>query len=37
VNKFGAQILEAAFLIELRFLNGRGKLKGLPVRSVVDC
>jgi adenine phosphoribosyltransferase len=37
VNKFGAQILEAAFLIELRFLNGSGKLKGLPVRSVVDC
>ncbi len=35
VNKFGAQILEAAFLIELKFLNGRGKLKGLPVRSIV--
>jgi adenine phosphoribosyltransferase len=35
VNKFGAQILEAAFLIELKFLNGREKLKGLPVRSIV--
>jgi adenine phosphoribosyltransferase len=35
VNKFGAQILEAAFLIELEFLNGRGKLKGCPVRSIV--
>ncbi len=35
VNKFGAQILEAAFLIELKFLNGRGKLQDLPVRSIV--
>jgi adenine phosphoribosyltransferase len=35
VNKFGAKILEAAFLIELKFLNGREKLKGFPVRSVV--
>jgi len=35
VNKFGAQILEAAFLVELKFLNGRGKLKDLPVRSIV--
>jgi adenine phosphoribosyltransferase len=35
VNKLGAQILEAAFLIELKFLEGRGKLKGLPVRSIV--
>ena len=35
VNKFGAHILEAAFLIELKFLNGREKLKGCPVRSIV--
>jgi len=35
VNNFGAQILEAAFLVELKFLNGRGKLKDLPVRSIV--
>jgi adenine phosphoribosyltransferase len=35
VNKFGAQILEAAFLIELKFLNGREKLKGYPVRSII--
>lgn len=35
VNQFGAEILEAAFLIELKFLNGRTKLKGLPVRSIV--
>jgi adenine phosphoribosyltransferase len=35
VNKLGAQILEAAFLIELKFLDGRRKLNGLPVRSLV--
>lgn len=35
VKKFDAHILEAAFLIELKFLNGREKLQGLPVRSIV--
>jgi adenine phosphoribosyltransferase len=35
VQKLGARILEASFLIELKFLNGREKLKGLPVRSIV--
>ena len=35
VNKLGGKILEAAFLIELTFLNGREKLKGYPVRSIV--
>ena len=35
VKKFGAIILEAAFLIELKFLNGREKLKGWPVRSII--
>ena len=35
VNKLGAKILEVAFLIELKFLNGRAKLKDLPVRSIV--
>ena len=35
VKKLGANILEASFLIELKFLNGRKKLKGLPVRSIV--
>jgi adenine phosphoribosyltransferase len=35
VKKLGANILEASFLIELKFLNGREKLKGLPVRSIV--
>jgi adenine phosphoribosyltransferase len=35
VQKLGAKILETSFLIELKFLNGREKLKGLPVRSIV--
>ena len=35
VKKLGAHILEAGFLIELKFLNGREKLAGLPIRSLV--
>ena len=35
VQKVGARILEISFLIELSFLKGREKLKGLPVRSLV--
>ena len=35
VKKLGANILEASFLIELKFLNGREKLKGCPVRSII--
>src|SRR5580692_11381814 len=35
VKKLGAQIVEIVFLIELKFLNGRQKLNGYPVRSVV--
>ncbi len=35
VKKLGAQILEIAFLIELKFLNGRKQLNGYPVRSVI--
>ncbi|HWC60948.1 MAG TPA: adenine phosphoribosyltransferase [Verrucomicrobiae bacterium] len=35
VQKLGAQILEISFLIELKFLNGRDRLKGNKVRSVV--
>jgi len=35
VKKLGANILEAVFLIELKFLNGREKLKGFPVRSII--
>jgi adenine phosphoribosyltransferase len=35
MQKLGAQILEVGFLIELKFLDGRAKLKGLPIRSLV--
>ena len=35
VKKLGAEILEISFLIELKFLNGRDRLKGHKVRSVV--
>ena len=35
VNRLGGKILEASFLIELKFLNGRDKLKGMRVRSLV--
>jgi adenine phosphoribosyltransferase len=35
VRKVGGTILEAVFLIELSFLNGREKLKDVPVRSIV--
>ena len=36
VHKLGGKILEAGFLIELNFLNGREKLGGIPVRSIVS-
>ena len=35
VLKLGAKIVEASFLIELKFLNGREKLQGFPIRSLV--
>jgi len=35
VQQLGAQILEISFLIELKFLSGRSKLQGYPVRSLV--
>jgi len=35
VQKLGGKILEAGFLIELKFLNGRDKLSGFPVRSLI--
>jgi adenine phosphoribosyltransferase len=34
-KKLGAKILEASFLIELKFLSGRAKLRDYPVRSIV--
>src|SRR5271170_7131829 len=36
VRKLGGQILEIGFLIELKVLNGRAKLKDLPVRSLIS-
>jgi adenine phosphoribosyltransferase len=35
MQKLGARILATNFLIELKFLNGREKLKDSPVRSIV--
>ena len=35
VKKLDAEILEVSFLIELKFLNGREKLKGYNVNSLV--
>jgi len=35
LQRLGVQILEAVFLIELSFLKGREKLKGIPVRSLI--
>ena len=36
VKKVGGQLLEVSFLIELSFLNGRERLKGFPLRSIVQ-
>ena len=36
LQKIGAHIVEASFLIELEFLKGRSKLDGVPVRSLVQ-
>jgi adenine phosphoribosyltransferase len=35
-ENFHAEIVEAAFIIELTFLNGRDKLKNLPLYSVIQ-
>jgi adenine phosphoribosyltransferase len=35
LQKLGANLLEVSFLIELSFLKGREKLKGVPVRSLI--
>ena len=36
LRKIGANILEANFLIELGFLDGRKKLRNIPVHSLVN-
>jgi len=33
IGKMGGELVEAQFLIELEFLNGRDKLRSYPVRS----
>lgn len=35
LRKVGAEIVVVTFFIELAFLNGREKLKGFPIRSLV--
>ena len=35
LQKIGADIIEASFLIELGFLTGRAKLEKVPVRSLI--
>jgi len=35
IQKLGGKIVEIGFLIELKFLDGRSKLAGFPVRSVI--
>jgi adenine phosphoribosyltransferase len=35
VQKLGGKILEAVFLTELKFLDGRQRLSGIPIRSIV--
>jgi adenine phosphoribosyltransferase len=36
LQKMGAEIVEAAFLIELGFLSGRVRLNGVPTRSLIQ-
>ncbi len=35
IQKLGGKILETGFLIELKFLNGRERLAGVPVHALV--
>jgi adenine/guanine phosphoribosyltransferase-like PRPP-binding protein len=32
----GGKIVEVRFLIELKFLNGRERLPGIPVKSLIQ-
>ncbi len=36
VEKLGAEIVQISFLIDLRFLNGKEKLKGYEVHSLIE-
>ena len=35
LKKIGAEIVEIGFLIELGFLNGREKMNGAPINSLI--
>jgi adenine phosphoribosyltransferase len=35
IERLGGKVLEAAFVIELGFLDGRSRLAGKPVRSLI--
>jgi adenine phosphoribosyltransferase len=35
VRRLGGEVVGAAFVIELAFLNGRSKLEGIPASSLV--
>jgi len=35
IKKLGGEIIGAAFVVELEFLNGRKKIKDIPVFSLV--
>ncbi|HTU16347.1 MAG TPA: adenine phosphoribosyltransferase [Solirubrobacterales bacterium] len=37
VEKLGAEVVGCAFVVELGFLNGRERLAGLPVRTLLTC
>ena len=36
VSRLGGKIVGATFVIELSFLNGRGKLPGIDVQSLIQ-
>lgn len=36
INKLGGEVVQALFIVELSFLNGRNKIKGVPVNCLVD-
>ena len=35
VRRIGGEVVEMAFVVELAFLKGRGRLSGIPVYSMV--
>ena len=35
IDKLGGEVVQVSFVIELTFLNGREKLKGYPVKSII--